>query len=102
MYDLNVRNLGSRRDEVIDQACRKRLAFLVEDDLFEKCRPDALSYPAMDLPINDHRIHDSPTIFGNNEAFDTNLIGIWIDFDDGQMRSRGARSEDWIIALSRS
>src|SRR4051812_17703997 len=102
MKHLNVWYLGSRRSEVIDQAHRKRLAFLVEHDLLEKGRADTLSYATMNLPIDDHRIDNPPAIFGNDVTFDTNLIGIWIDLDDGQMCSRGARSEDWIISLGRS
>ena len=92
LADLPGGRLDGRRQQVVHERAGQVVAVLVVGDLLVQRRGEAHRQPAVDLPVDDHRVDDVAAVVDRHEAADLDLPGALVDVDDADVRRRTGRS----------
>ena len=90
--DSHAREVGRRRDHVVDERPREDLPALVVDGLLEQRLRDRLRDPAVHLALDDHRVDDVAAVVDRRVALDRRpcpVVGV--DLDLGDVRAERER-----------
>ena len=82
MMDFDLWDFRHRRHEVVGKRAGQYVAAVVVNHLFVERVGDALGDAAMDLPVDNHGIDQTPGILDDHEPFDRDLAGSDIDLDN--------------------
>ena len=63
-----------------------RLAIFVIGNFLEQGGADSLGDPTTYLPVDNHRVNDGATVFGDGVVLDLDVAGLRVDQDDRGMR----------------
>ena len=89
--ELPARELRGRRNEIADHVPGQQVAVLVVDRLLVERLRDALREPAVDLPLDDDRVHDRADVVDGDVAQQLDGAGLGVDLDDRDVRARRPR-----------
>ena len=89
--DLEAGQLGRRRDGVVGQVRRDRVAVLVVDDLLEQRLRRALGDAAVLLAGDEQRVEDAPAVVDGDVAQQRHGAGLGVDLDDRDVRAERVR-----------
>ena len=95
MGDLDHRNVGGGREQVVQERRSERVAVVVVHEVLVQRAADSLRHPARDLPFDDHRVDHHTTVFAHDVAQDRYHTGRAIDLDGARVarvRPRERRS----------
>ncbi len=66
MTHVDRGHFGCGRQQVVHEARRHESSVLVVDEPLEQGAADALRDPALDLPVDDHRVHDLAAVLDHH------------------------------------
>jgi hypothetical protein len=77
------------------------LPSLVVCDRFVQRRGEAHREPAVDLPVDDHRVDDVAAVVDGHEAADLDLARALVDVDDADVRAEREREVRRVVVVDR-
>src|SRR5262249_57939979 len=110
VHDGELGNLRGGGHEEVHEASGEQLAVLVVRELLVERAPDALGDAAVDLPLDDGRVHDRAAVVLDDVLLEGDLAGLDVHLDDRRVaaaRERGlwrrvvaARLEPRLLAVA--
>src|SRR5215472_3347663 len=85
MRDLDPRNVGRGRRQVIHQGAGQNLSILIVEDFFIEGAADSLRDASLDLSINYDRIEDGAAILDYHVAKNRHFASLDVDLHLGGM-----------------
>src|SRR5262245_5124682 len=89
MLDLDLRNLGRGRHEVVHERAGEHVAVDVVGGVLVEDLADALRDAAADLAVHDRRVDHPPAVLDHHVARDVDLAGAQVHLDDAGVGGTG-------------
>src|SRR5260370_17923000 len=85
LADLELRRLPGGRNEVVHEVGADAVAIAVKRDELHERDPESFGEPAVDLPLDDHRVDTHAAVVDRYHPLDLDLTRALVDVDDDRI-----------------
>src|SRR3990170_5038866 len=97
VVDLERRHHARARHRVVHEGAGQELAGVVIDQLLAQCRADALSQPAVDLPLHDHRVDGPAAVVRRDVLEEAERARLDVHLERDGVDAEGPGDGAWVV-----